>query len=194
MYRFLLFAVMLVFASGCASNKTFIPTSQDPKGYRVPMQQQVLSDAVIAAVSKVDASGYAGKRVYVEVIGVVPHANADLLDYVADTVRSHLAVNGAQIVFPTGAESVVDPASVNYVVVAAVEMGGADQHRQSEILGFSGEKSLVGKARIRVTGYPTNGGGAITSTGQGQASRLYSSWIFWFFPLGTYYYAPFSLF
>lgn len=190
MFRFIMmYAALLLLATSCASNKTVLPTAQQPSTYRVPAQQQVLSEAVSGAVAKIDASAYAGKRIYVEVIGVMPHANNELLDYVADSVRSHLGVNGAQVVFPVGdtEKNPVDLSAVDYVVVAAVEMGGADKQLQNEILGFSSETSLVGKARIRVTGYPTKGGPAVTSTGQAQATRQVSAKTFWFFPLSTYY-------
>lgn len=192
-------ALMLVAISliGCSSNKILLPTMQSQGRFQTPAQQEVLSDAVRDAVSKINAASFIGKKVYIEIVGVLPHTDRDLLDYCADSVRSHLSKSGAQIVFPKVIEKVLAPPAddeIDYRVVVALESGGADNNKETTFLKFSATYNLLGKARIRVSAYPTKGGNGEITTVSGVAVRTYKKKVFWVFNGDTPYYETFRVF
>ncbi len=182
--------ILVCALQGCAASKIILPTRQGEHFYQTPAQQEALSDAINDAISKISTAPFVDRKVYVETVGVMPHSDRDLLDYIADSARSHIAAAGAQIVFPTAQDKILlppKPEDVDYFMVVAVESGGADNNVERSFLSFSGTRTLLAKARLRISAYPAAGGSAEVSTVSGIATRTYKRWIFWFFNQQTPY-------
>jgi hypothetical protein len=185
--------LLVVGLYGCQNTRVRIPTRQADAWYHVPAQQEVVSDAINAAVASFDAKKFADKKVYVEALGVYPHTDRELLDYCVDSIRSQMARAGAQIIFPRLIQATQpatmpvmappDPESVDYIVNVAVEKGGADQRSEYTALHYSGTAYIDAKARLRVSAYPTKSKDATVSTINGEATRPYRKWVFWFIDL-----------
>jgi hypothetical protein len=103
--------------AGCGSVKEYVPIKIGPVGMRVPNQQRLVSQAVTQAVYKACRHGrlnlkqYAGKTGRVEVNGVFPHSESDLLKYVASVVEGEMSLAG--LVVTRKEPFIVKPVTVN---------------------------------------------------------------------------------
>ncbi len=91
-------SALLLAAAGCAYSKETVPLDRQPIPIRVPNQQRLLAIAVDEAVEALDLMALKGKSVRVERAGVLPHSDADLLDYVQLQVEGKLARIGARVI------------------------------------------------------------------------------------------------
>jgi hypothetical protein len=85
-------------ASGCKYSKETVPVTRSYDAVRVPNQQRLVALAADEAVEALDFRPLAGKTVAVEVQGVFPHSNEDLLGYLTARVEAKLAKSGARVI------------------------------------------------------------------------------------------------
>lgn len=81
----------------CKYNKETVPVRRAESDIRVPNQQRVVALATDQAVEALDLSKLQGKSVEIEVTGVFPHSNTDLLSYLRAQVEAKLARSGARV-------------------------------------------------------------------------------------------------
>jgi len=96
--RYVLIGVLVALGAGCKYNKETVPASRAPVDVRVPNQQKVVALATEQAVEALDLSKLQGKSVAIELTGVFPHSEEDLLAYVRAQVEAKLARSGARVV------------------------------------------------------------------------------------------------
>lgn len=84
-------------AGGCAHNKETVPLARSWAPVRAANQQRVLALAVDDAVEQLDLAQVAGKSVMVDLSGVFPHSDGDLMDYVIAQVEGRAARAGARV-------------------------------------------------------------------------------------------------
>lgn len=137
--------VAFVLLAGCASvEKTVVPYAREGKAVPTPIMQKLLADAASKAVaSAVQADGWKGavrgKRVVVEIQGVMPMGFDDLLSFVRGGVEAELARAGAIVMLPkpisllTGSERVSASQDPEYRVVVNLGLGGIDASRRTEL-------------------------------------------------------------
>jgi len=165
-----LIPLMVVFSAilgGCTLHATYHPIISDEVRFRVPAQQATMYEAVDAAMGKLNFSELAGQKVVIKVVGVFPHTEGDLLDYMNDCLAYQLAKSGAVIVeVPRKDTDVVPelPSGVTYRVVLAVQEAGVDIQEKkiriwpSRIFAIMTKKWVQGKVAVKVTAYPVSGG------------------------------------
>src|SRR5438046_1624199 len=81
----------------CKYNKETVPVRRAEADIRVPNQQRVVALATDQAVEALDLSKLQGKSVAIELTGVFPHSNEDLLGYLRAQVEAKLARAGARV-------------------------------------------------------------------------------------------------
>jgi len=84
----------------CKYNKETVPVRRAEADIRVPNQQRVVALATDQAVEALDFTKLQGKSVAIEVTGVFPHSNTDLLGYLHAQVEAKLARSGARVLAP----------------------------------------------------------------------------------------------
>jgi hypothetical protein len=130
--------------TACKYNKETVPVRRAEAGLRVPNQQRVVALATDQAVEALDLTKLTGKSVGIEVTGVFPHSDEDLLAYLRAQVEAKLAKTGARVISqpPLVIVPGADPASVatapatrgaltltdppDYRLLVNVSWGGAD--------------------------------------------------------------------
>jgi hypothetical protein len=115
MRTYLALGAMLL-AVGCKYNKETVPVDRDRVPIRVPHQQRIVALAVEEAVESLDLSALAGKSVSLEMTGVFPHSDGDLLGYLLDRLEGKLTRAGIRVLHP--APVLVVPASDDTAVTA----------------------------------------------------------------------------
>jgi len=93
----LLLVAALASVCACKYNKETVPVRRAEADIRVPNQQRVVALATDQAVEALDFSKLQGKSVAIEVTGVFPHSNTDLLAYLNAQVEAKLARSGARV-------------------------------------------------------------------------------------------------
>lgn len=182
--------------TGCGWIKEFTPIKPEAVRVRMPNQQRLLSLSVAQSITAacgpggINLSLYRGKYARVEVNGVFPHSEADLLEYIAAGVEGELAKAGVQVVprplpqvvrteSPTDRVSIAvqplavsEPAhKVDLRVVVSVDWGGIDYKDQKYTkTGLLAGQLILGLAGVTLgsmtlglgLGLDGKGGGAIT--------------------------------
>jgi hypothetical protein len=97
MRKFELVMMGAIALAGCKYNKETVPVRRAEADIRVPNQQRVVALATDQAVEALDVSKLQGKTVAIEVTGVFPHSQVDLLDYLTAQVEAKLARAGARV-------------------------------------------------------------------------------------------------
>ncbi len=110
---FIILSITLIMFSACATNKQLMPTSMEIISPRLPIQQELISNAARQAISetckKIEFRNYAGKKARIEINGVFPHSNKDLLDYIAGAVEAKAAEEGVLVeMSPVSRELILD--------------------------------------------------------------------------------------
>ncbi len=109
---------VLLFLNGCSHVKEFAPIRIAPMYPRVPNQQRLISQSTLQAVEKaasgINLAQYAGKKIRVEVNGVFPHSEEDLLNYVAAAVEGEAARAGAMVLPRPDPRFVTDKVILSY--------------------------------------------------------------------------------
>lgn len=167
MQRRSLFLFVVAFAlAGCSYNKETVPLARSWTPVRAANQQRVVALAVDDAVDQLDLSKLAGKAVVVELAGVFPHSNEDLLEYVRQQVEGRAARAGARVVelstvpppapmpmpasTPTGKSVAIDlkQEAPEYRVLVGVSWGGLD----TRVKAVTDEARLSGQLGLAVGG------------------------------------------
>jgi hypothetical protein len=86
--------------AACKYNKETVPLTRSEAAIRVPNQQRIVSLAVEQAVEGLDFADLAGKSVSIEITGVFPHLEFDLLDYLRAQLVTRLTKQGVRVVNP----------------------------------------------------------------------------------------------
>lgn len=89
---------LLVSLAACKYDKETVPVKRDKVAVRVPNQQRIVALAVEEAIESLDFQALAGKTVSLEMNGVFPHSNEDLLDYIMGRIVGKLSRAGAVVV------------------------------------------------------------------------------------------------
>ncbi|HEY1558065.1 MAG TPA: hypothetical protein VGF94_24715 [Kofleriaceae bacterium] len=97
MREFLVVVIGAVALAGCKYNKETVPVRRAEADVRVPNQQRVVALATDQAVEALDLSKLQGKTVAIEVSGVFPHSQDDLLAYLTAQVEAKLSRAGARV-------------------------------------------------------------------------------------------------
>lgn len=166
MQRRSLFLFVATFAlAGCSYNKETVPLARSWTPVRAANQQRVVALAVDDAVDQLDFSKLAGKAVVVELSGVFPHSNEDLLEYVRQQVAGRASRAGARVVElspvppppppmpatpPSGKMAAIDlkPETPEYRVLVGVSWGGLD----TRVKAVTDEARLSGQLGLAVGG------------------------------------------
>ena len=85
-------------AAGCKYSKETVPTTRGTEAVRVPNQQRLVAIATDQAVEALNFAPVKGKSVSLEVHGVFPHSDEELLGYLRAQVEAKLSRAGARIV------------------------------------------------------------------------------------------------
>jgi uncharacterized protein YceK len=132
----LVLCVVSLLLAGCASvQKTIVPYTGEGRGVPTPVLQKLLADAAGKAVAAaVEADGWKGavrgKRVVVEIQGVMPMGSEDLLSFVRGAVEAEFARAGAIV----GSGGLAGASSgPDYRVVVNLGFGGIDAARSREL-------------------------------------------------------------
>jgi hypothetical protein len=138
--------------AACTYSKEYIPVDPRPAGLRVPTEQKLVATAVAQAVSQASEqlklSQYAGKSGQVEVNGVFPATQHELLDYVAAQFEGEMAHSGMAVVarpqYPDQVTSLTVPArpcdekdvkKPDVRLVASLDWGGIDYTDKKTVNG-----------------------------------------------------------
>jgi hypothetical protein len=106
----------------CAYSKETVPQARSVSEVRVPNQQRLVALAVEEAVESLDFKAIAGKTVSIELTGIFPHSNEDMLDYLVQQVESKLARSGVRVVI---AAPTAEPRAVGRETAAPTSAGVA---------------------------------------------------------------------
>jgi len=101
--RWLWAAAVCGVLGGCKYSKETVPVDRSFTAVRVPNQQRLVALASEEAVEALDFKQLTGKSVVVELSGVFPHSDSDLLDYLRAQVEAKLARAGARVLHPAPA-------------------------------------------------------------------------------------------
>ena len=157
--------------SGCAYNKELAPVAPAFTAAHVANQQRVMALAVDEAVEALDLSKLSGKTVSIEIAGVFPHSDEELLSYLTMQVEGKAVRAGAKIVKP-GLPQVVVPGISNpvslpeklptpdYRIGIAVSWAGIDNRHKVT----TDEKRLTGQVGTALGGIV--GGYAMQNVGE----------------------------
>ena len=96
----LLVLVLAPLGAACKYNKETVPLTRSEAAIRVPNQQRIVSLAVEQAVEGLDFEELEGKSVSIEITGVFPHFDFDLLDYLRAQLVTRLTRQGVRVVNP----------------------------------------------------------------------------------------------
>lgn len=142
----LLVVAALAVVCACKYNKETVPVRRAEADIRVPNQQRVVALATDQAVEALDFSKLQGKSVAIEVAGVFPHTDTDLLGYLRAQVEAKLSRSGARVlaqpplvILPGAQPAAATPAGTSaaqgslvlseppdYRLLVNVSWGGAD--------------------------------------------------------------------
>ena len=93
-----------IVATGCGYTKEYAPIRIQPFSPRQPNQQRLVAQATVVAVQQAAAGAalqrYSGRTARVEVDGVFPHSDTDLLNYVGSVVAGEAARVGIRVLPP----------------------------------------------------------------------------------------------
>jgi hypothetical protein len=136
---------LMALLTGCRYSKETVPVTRSYEAVRVPNQQRLVALAVEEAVEALDFKALAGKTVALQVDGIFPHSNEDLLGYLRSQIEGKLARSGARVVnsapvlvvpgvvgAATTATTTVTPQQMqlsepsDYKVLVGVSWGGID--------------------------------------------------------------------
>jgi len=145
---------VLLLGSACGHLKEFAPIRYSTIYPRIPNQQRLIAqparEAAEKACAAVNLSQYAGKTARVEVTGVFPHSETELLDFIASVVEAEAARAGIAVLqrpdprfapdhviiahHGSGPPQLPLPAQpVDLRLVASVDWGGIDLKDQQYI-------------------------------------------------------------
>lgn len=147
----LLLLLGLIF-SACGYTKEYVPIRSSASGIRIPNQQRLLAAAASRAVNRACSqstmkfTNYSGKTGRVEINGILPHSDRDLLDYIASGVEGYMA-RGGMLVLPrerrqkekvavhVGAGQAQTTEVPDVRVLVSVDWGGIDLKDKKYIVG-----------------------------------------------------------
>jgi hypothetical protein len=109
--------------AGCKYNKETVPRLREPQAVRVPAQQRVVALATDQAVEALDLTPLKGKTVALEVAGVFPHTQEELLGYLRAQVEAKVARSGARVIMQDPV--LVLPGATTSTTAAGGATGGA---------------------------------------------------------------------
>ncbi|MHC4660207.1 MAG: hypothetical protein ACYS8W_00835 [Planctomycetota bacterium] len=158
--------------SGCIQTTDMVklPLAERTMQIQSAMQQEVISLAIDAEVARLKFDDWAKRSAYVEVCGVFPPGENELLDYIKMSVEGRLLQAGVIIREKTDmlVEKKVDGDAVKEIfratpdtdlrIVICVAQCGADQKKK----GFIECGYYIGKCRLKVIASPRKEGITLT--------------------------------
>ncbi|HZS35267.1 MAG TPA: hypothetical protein VFF06_00495 [Polyangia bacterium] len=96
--------LLVAVGAGCSSVKEYVPVRFQTAAPRIPNQQRIVAQAADEAVraaasdATLNLSQYSGRSGRVEVNGVFPQSDSDLLDYIGSAVEGSMALAGMRVI------------------------------------------------------------------------------------------------
>ncbi len=145
-----LLGTICLLVTGCTATRTQVQMDREPSTFRSTVMQGQMAKVVETAVLKQDFSALAGKTAVVEVNGLFPQTNTDMLAFVRTAIEARASQQGVKILAgvpctPTGAVGALSPSSEavtplclptvlpDYRLVVSVEVGGVEKSVRREL-------------------------------------------------------------
>ena len=157
------------------SNGKFLPIKNGEIQIAVPVQQEVISKAVMDAFSKVDFKKFAKQKAYVEVVG----GFSPFAEYIRGMAELKLARDGVTVLpvtITSENNKVVNyPKKADLRVLVIAEVAGADfksRYKEFLILRWGFETLYQGRCDLTVAVQPLNKGEKLVTEAKGTSGEF----------------------